>query len=274
MKKQLASNSNARSGVVPVGLSSRQRTALPRAQSLAAQVADFIVDAIAAGTIEFGQRLVETDLSRQLDVSRVPIREALKMLEAQGILDVAPHRGAHVVDFDDLKVDRICAARLALERLALPDAVAHLRAHPETLNALEDLIVKMGREVANHDWVQTSKADLEFHRQICLASGNEIVITLWEALARHILIVFGREVRTEQDGPRLTQQHSQIVQLIRKGDLARLDREILRHVMRLRRRGRGSGGGAGRPFTRPAAAAANSAGLDGRKRRRTQHNWN
>ena len=243
MKKQPASSSDAGSAIGPVGRPQRNRTGLPRAQSLAAQVADFIVDAIAAGTIEFGQRLVETDLSQQLDVSRVPIREALKMLEAQGILDVAPHRGAHVVDFDNLKIDRICEARVALERLALPDAVKHLQAHPEKLRALEDLIVKMGREAAHHDWVQTSKADLDFHRQICLASGNEIVITLWEALARHILIVFGREVRTEQDGPRLTQQHRQILQLIRKGDLAKLDREIMQHVMRLRR-GRGSAGGA------------------------------
>lgn len=223
---------------MPAGPTPGQRTALPRAQSLAAQVADFIVDAIAAGTIEFGQRLVETELSQKLGVSRVPIREALKMLEAQGILDAAPHRGAHVVDFDGLKIDRICEARVALERLALPDAVRHLQAHPEKLAALEDLVARMGREAAQRDWVQASKADLDFHRQICLASGNEIVITLWEALARHILIIFGREARTEQDGPRLTQQHRPILQLIRKGDLARLDREILRHVMRLRRRGK------------------------------------
>jgi DNA-binding GntR family transcriptional regulator len=235
MKKQLDSLAIPQSGLAPVEHPPRRQQVLLRAQSLAAQVADFIVDAIAAGTIEFGQRLVETDLSRQLDVSRVPIREALKMLEAQGILDVAPHRGAYVVEFDNLKIDRICQARVALERLTMPDAVRNLQTHPEKLSALEDLIARMGREAAHHDWVQTSKADLDFHRRICLASGNEIVITLWEALARHILIVFGREVRTEQDGPRLIQQHNQIVQLIRDGDLTSLDRELVAHIMRLRR---------------------------------------
>lgn len=245
MKKQLAPIAVPQSGLAPAAHSSRRQPVLPRAQSLAAQVADFIIDAIAAGTIEFGQRLVETHLSQRLNVSRVPIREALKMLEAQGILDVAPHRGAHVVAFDNVKIDRICEARVALERLAMPDAVRNLQTRPEKLNALEDLIARMGREAAHQDWVQTSKADLDFHRQICLASGNEIVITLWEALARHILIVFGREIRTEQDGPRLIQQHSQILQLIRKGDLAKLDREIARHIMRLRRHRKASTGGAG-----------------------------
>jgi DNA-binding GntR family transcriptional regulator len=209
---------------------------MPRAESLSAQVAGFIVDAIAAGSIEFGQRLVEMELSQQLKVSRVPIREALKTLQAQGILDAKPHRGAHVAEFDNLKIDRICEARIALERLAMPSAVRNLQAQPDKLEVLQDLIAKMGQAASHHDWVQAGKADLDFHRQICRASGNEIVITLWETLARHILIIFGREVRAEQDGPRLVQQHRQILELIRRGDLARLDLEIARHVMRLRSR--------------------------------------
>jgi len=213
----------------------RLQPVLPRAESLSAQVAGFIVDAIAVGTIEFGQRLVETDLSRRLNVSRVPIREALKTLQAQGILDVRPHRGAHVATFDALKIDRICEARVALERLAMPSAITHLQEQPEKLKVLEELIARMGHAAAHHDWVQTGKADLEFHRQICHASGNEIVMTLWETLARHILIIFGREVRAEQDGAGLTQLHRQFLALIRKGNLAKLDVEIARHVMRLRR---------------------------------------
>jgi DNA-binding GntR family transcriptional regulator len=209
---------------------------LPRAQSLAAQVADAIVDAIGAGTVAPGQRLVETDLARRLAVSRVPVREALKMLETQGILVAAPHRGARVVEFDEMKIDRICQVRVALERLALPDAIANFARQPERLTVLEELIERMRREAAHQDWVETSKADLEFHRQICLASDNEIVITLWEALARHVMIVFGFEIRDERDGPRLAQQHGKILRLLRQGDLARLDREIERHILRLRDR--------------------------------------
>jgi len=209
---------------------------LPRAQSLAAQVADAIVDAIGAGTVAPGQRLVETDLARRLAVSRVPVREALKMLEAQGILVAAPHRGARVVEFDEMKIDRICQVRVALERLALPDAIATFARHPQRLAVLEELIDRMRREAAHQDWVETSKADLEFHRQICLASDNEIVVTLWEALARHVMIVFGFEIRDERDGPRLAQQHGKILRLLRQGDLARLDREIERHILRLRDR--------------------------------------
>ena len=207
----------------------------PRALSLAFQVADFIVDGIAAGSFQFGQRLIETELAAQLRVSRVPIREAVKMLEAQGILVVTPHRGAHVVEFDDLKIDRIRDARVALERLAIPDALATFQAHPERQAALAALVVRMRDAVRRSDWVEAGKADLEFHRQICQASDNEIVITLWEALARHITIVFGRELRAEGGNPRLVEQHARILRLIKKGALGPLDIELRKHVMRLRR---------------------------------------
>ena len=211
------------------------RTALPRALSLASQIADFIVDGIASGNFKFGQRLIETELADQLRVSRVPIREAIKMLEAQGILVVTPHRGAHVAEFDDLKIDRIRDARVALERLAIPDALATFQAHPERQAALAALVVRMGDAVRRSDWVEAGKADLEFHRQICQASDNEIVITLWEALARHITIVFGRELRAEGGNPRLVEQHACILRLIKKGALGQLDIELRKHVMRLRR---------------------------------------
>ena len=212
----------------------RAEAGLPRAASLASQVADFIVDSIATGQFEFGQRLIETDLARQLDVSRVPIREAVKMLEAQGILVVAPHRGAHVAEFDELKIDRIREARIALERLALPDALAELLAHPERQQALEAQVARMEDAVARRNWIEAGKADLEFHRLVCRASNNEIAITLWEALARHITIVFGRELRAEGGNPRVGEQHNRVLRLIRKGDLEALDQELRRHVMRLR----------------------------------------
>ncbi len=241
-----------------VGPASQQASspAFARAQSLAAQIADFIVDGIASGSYGFGQRLIETELARQLEVSRVPIREALKMLEAQGILVVTPHRGAHVAEFDKRKIDRIRDARIALERLAIPDALTTFQSHPERLAVMEELLARMDQAVERRNWVEAGKADLQFHRQICLASGNEIVITLWEALARHITIVFGRELSSEGGNPRLREQHDRILRLIRKGDLDALHEELHRHVMRLRRRPEEENG-----------SAVRQAGVRGRVRR-------
>ena len=68
-------------------------------------VADAIVSAVASGLLKPGQRIVEADLAAMLKVSRVPIREAIKILQAQGILNVTPNRGARIAEFDEKIVD-------------------------------------------------------------------------------------------------------------------------------------------------------------------------
>ena len=65
----------------------------------AAQVADILRDRIVKGEIETGERLVERHLSAELNVSRTPIREALKLLEADGLIEISMHRGAIVSDY-------------------------------------------------------------------------------------------------------------------------------------------------------------------------------
>jgi len=209
---------------------------LMRQRNLAEQVADVIVDGIASGALGPGQRLVETDLAQQLQVSRVPLRESMKMLEAQGILESAPHRGAHVADFDDAKIDHICEARVALEKIALRDAMNTYRKEPERVARLDQVVAAMERAADALDWTAVSKADLAFHRENCQASGNDVVTILWETLARHVLIVFGREIRSEQDAAGMGPQHRRVRDMLLTEDLPALEAEIERHITRLRNR--------------------------------------
>jgi DNA-binding GntR family transcriptional regulator len=205
-----------------------------RTSSLALRIADALTDAIAEGAIEPGERLVETEIAAQMGVSRVPLREALKLLEAQGIVEVLPHRGARVVPFDDTQVDRVCEVRVALERLALRTAVPVFQVDTTRLAMLDRLIDAMLLAARRQAWLEVSKLDLAFHRTVVEASGNEIVVKLWEALARHVLIVFGREVRSERAGPRLVEQHARLRDLLAAGDLTSLLEEIEPHILRLR----------------------------------------
>ena len=214
---------------------------MARAQSLADQAANAIVDGISAGTLQPGERIIETELASLLNMSRVPLREALKILEAQGILESIPHRGTRVATFDHLRVNQICQARIALERLALADAAPICKREPAVLARLDQIIVDMERSAERLEWIEVSKADLSFHREICRLSENAIVATLWEALARHVLIVFGHEIRHERDAKVMGPQHRRLRDLLAKGDVDRLNREIENHILRLRRQRLGVG---------------------------------
>jgi DNA-binding GntR family transcriptional regulator len=206
-----------------------------KSRSLPDQIADAIVEGIASGALRPGQRLIELDLARQFAVSRVPLREALKTLEAQGILEREPHRGVRVVELDETRIDRICEVRAALEALAARYAVASYRAEPERLRRLDAVIEEMDDAVRRGDWAGVNKADLAFHREICLASKNDILITLWQGLARHVLMIFGREILTETGQSRIVQQHRDLIASLLSGDDAELAHVVERHIMRLRR---------------------------------------
>jgi len=209
---------------------------LRRAPSLAEQGAEAIVAGIASGALLPGQRLVESDLARTLQMSRVPLREALKILETQGIVESTPHRGTFIPQLDDLRIDQVCAARIALERLAIPDAVRNYRQSPALLSQLDRIILTMERAAAQPAWIEVSQADLSFHRAICETSGNAIVLTLWESLARHVLIVFGQEIRDEKEAEILGPHHRRLRDLIAEGDTEMLLHEIEGHILRLRKR--------------------------------------
>lgn len=207
---------------------------MARSPSLADQAADAIVTGIAAGVLRPGQRLIETELASLLNMSRVPLREALKILEAQGIVESVPHRGTSIALFGDDRFNNICEARIALERLALTSAAPRYKQDPALLESLDRLIGTMERAASRLDWIDVSKADLGFHREICRVSGNQIVLTLWETLARHVFIVVGHEIRDERDAAVIGPQHRKLRDLLAAGDVKALHADIERHILRLR----------------------------------------
>jgi DNA-binding GntR family transcriptional regulator len=213
----------------PIGHQTPDRT-----RQLGDVVADAIVEAIALGTLRFGQRIVEADLANQLKVSRVPVREAIKLLKSQGILTATPNLGARVAQFDGDVTDQVFEVRVALERIAARDAMRAYRRDPRQLDGLREIISRMERMARWSDWTEFCKCDVAFHREICTASGNDVVLKLWEALARHVTIIFGRELASEHDFEVVISQHQKLLMLFEKGD-ARIEQIIEDHILRLRR---------------------------------------
>jgi DNA-binding GntR family transcriptional regulator len=85
------------------------------AKSLVEQVVDAIVEAAAKGVFLPGDRLVEAELARSLNVSRIPVREALRLLESQGVVVSERYRGMSLMSVDIERLEKILKVRLALE---------------------------------------------------------------------------------------------------------------------------------------------------------------
>lgn len=201
-----------------------------RAQSLSEQVADSIVLGIAEGRFRPGDRLIEEEIAGELGVSRFPVRSALKMLAKQGIVVLQPNHGARVVDLDHTSVLQFAEIRCDIERRAALYAMARLTEDPKLGDELDAIMVAMDAAAERGDRAGVRAADMAFHAWIFHAAGNYLLQMMWEALSKHIRIVFsfGRE---RDNLKRVSAEHGRLRDLIVSGDAERFGIELHRHLI-------------------------------------------
>ncbi len=202
---------------------------------LSERVIDLMVALIAQGRLLPGQRITELELAKRFGTSRAPVREALRTLETQGIMESAPHRGTYVKPFNALHIARVAEARYALELLSVRDAMERLKDDPDLATELEPIIQRMKVAVAAEDRFKLNEADIDFHRQICLISQNEIVTKLWDAIAKHVLIAFGLMTDRYPDSDDIVRQHFELRDFLIEGKVADLPPVLAAHVGGLQR---------------------------------------
>lgn len=160
--------------------------ALPRQRSLPEAVAERLVEAIRSGELKPGERLVETALASKLQVSRGPLREALKSLEANHLVESRRGRGTYVRAVTPDEVAQMIAVRAMLEGLA-----ARLVASSAT-PAMIDQLRKLHRriEVAARSGETAEWRDLDgsFHELICIYSGNAFLLASWRSISNLVRV--------------------------------------------------------------------------------------
>lgn len=146
------------------------------------QVTERLREAITSGLLQPGDRLLQEELADRLGVSRMPIREALRRLEAEGLVVLQPYRGAVVASLSSRELQEIYEIRVALETLALRLGVPHMDA--PTLDALETTLVRMDTEVDSSAW---------------LALNTEFHSTLYGSARRGLLCEHIQNLRNKSD---------------------------------------------------------------------------
>jgi DNA-binding GntR family transcriptional regulator len=145
---------------------------------------DILRQAIITNRLAPGARLLEEHLARELNVSRTPLREALKVLESDGFVQRLLSGGYQVAPLSDRELDNLYSIRLVLEGLAARQAAQH--ATPEVLDALEEWNEQMKSywlKQRNDEALQAGRA---FHAEIYRASQNENLAVLLQRLGDQI----------------------------------------------------------------------------------------
>lgn len=136
--------------------------------------------AILANEISAGSRILEADVAEQMGVSRAPVREAIRHLEQEGLVEIFPHRGAVVVGLPEAEIDAIYELRAVIEGRAIAAAI-DIVTEPD-LARLEALIVEMGRAIEAREVEVVADLDLQFHGLIVEWSGMTLLRHIWSGL--------------------------------------------------------------------------------------------
>ena len=140
--------------------------------------------AIVSGDIKPGERLMEVSLADQMGVSRTPVREAIRRLEAEGLVTMTPRKGTHVSELSVKDIMDVLEVRTVLDKLATD--LAAKRMQPAQLKALESVHKQYISCVEKENMEGAVKKDVEFHDLIYAASGNPRLVAVAGSLREHI----------------------------------------------------------------------------------------
>ncbi|MEJ2623728.1 MAG: GntR family transcriptional regulator [Pseudolabrys sp.] len=192
------------------------------------QVSAFLIRGLMFGSLKPGQRLNEAELSRQLGISRNPIREAIRRLEERGLLVAVPRKGTFVRTFDRRDIDEIFSFRVMMERFAMEQAMPSMTdADIDRVAGYVDAMVAAAEADNEIDLIEN---DLAFHLEICRLSGNRQTLHAFSNIQAEVQMLITMAERRFESLIDAAVDHWPIVQAVRTRDPEKAMDAISYHI--------------------------------------------
>lgn len=184
--------------------------------------------AILTGELKSGERLMEIHLADKLGVSRTPVREAIRMLELEGLVTMVPRRGAEVSRISQQDISDVLEVRESLDALAVRLACDRITEEEgEKLKGAENAFE---RAVASGDLTAVAMADVDFHDIIVDASKNKRLVQMVNNLAERVYRYRLEYIKDIGNHENLIREHNLILECILKHDASLAEDAIRKHV--------------------------------------------
>ena len=183
---------------------------------------------IITGEIPAGERIVETEYADRLHISRTPLREALRKLERDGLVEYVMRRGVVVRAVNLSDVEEIYTIRNALEMLTLPAIIE--RATAEDIERLREKLRAMDELMAAGDIETLSPLTRAFHAQLTSLCGQQRILRVIESQDEFITKFSAMAIRKEQHLWDAHQEHYRLVDLVEQRDLEGFRALMQKHI--------------------------------------------
>lgn len=175
-----------------------------------------------------GERLMEITLSKQLGVSRTPIREAIRMLEQEGLVAMAPRKGAWVAQITKKDLEDVLEVRCALEKLAIELACCNITS--QQLLALRQNVAEFNLAMEKNDITLLAEKDVAFHDIIFHSANNRCLVQMISNLREQMYRYRVEYLKNPNSHTKLMQEHNAIIQNLKEKDVAGAQKNIVDHI--------------------------------------------
>lgn len=200
--------------------------AAPSYRTLQELVTDRIREAILRGWLKPGERLDQAEIAERFQVSRMPVREALRTLEAEGLVKFYPHRGVEVCDLAPEEIEEIYQIRGVLEAMAVQLAVPRFT---EVADQRLSAILQEMEEVADDPPTWTT-LNYRFHKELYALSGRARLCGIIESLRNTVQPYVARDVSHPARARLAMKEHREILDACRAGNATRAAELVAQHL--------------------------------------------
>ena len=192
---------------------------------------ELLLEAIESGALPPGTRLREAELAERFHISRTPVREALKRLEAQGLVLHEPHHGAVVASLDYGQMTELYHMREVLEGTAAGLAATH--ATPTEVEILREMVERDRNLIGGglpEGPAALAATNRAFHRQVRLSARNRFLNTGLDNMRVSLALLAGTTLAASNRGAESVEEHAAIVAAIEARDAAGAEAAARRHI--------------------------------------------
>ena len=186
-------------------------------------------EAIFKGELKPGECLMELQLAKRLGVSRTPIREAIRMLELEGLAVTVPRKGAEVAKMTEKEMEDVLQIRRALDELAVRLACDNMT--DEGLDKIYVALKNFEKKAKGRDVREIAQADVGFHDAIYQASNNPKLVNMLNNLRGQMYRYRVEYLKDQSIYPRLIEEHARIYEGLKQKDKETVVAIVSYHVM-------------------------------------------
>ena len=205
-------------------------------KNLSSKVAEHLKKEIFLKKYESGERILESEVSRELNISRAPVREAIKELQNQGLVKTIPRKGSFVVDFTEGDIKEIYEIRIVLESRIFKKLIEEnilVESDYENLTKIVDDMIDIAKskEKFNYKIINMNKKDIAFHSYLWDKSGKRWTLNILKTLHSQLKFAMIVDLNLEEDLIKSAGKHYEIIETLRTRNYEKSIKYLSEHIV-------------------------------------------